>query len=549
MASSNPITEEICPGGKGRITQLLSARFPNSHYAQTVAFDLVISGELPVSEFVPCFVHGRADVLPERRQAVFIDVERRALYAAIWHAGLQREVTLSSKAGLIDGPCRLSIVFAVSTILGAYSLFVDGSLAAEFVEQPGDVAGGLLVSTDFYEIVREPGLEIANLRCFGEYSTPALLDGASHEAGRELIAHGGDESHFSCIDLEKQVNLSWYGGKENLTFCCFTHNKRGLDVGFLPILGAEIKDSRLPLAKIAEERRRVKDIINKGEEESVCHGCPRLQKAVWPVNQENRFITITVNSWTACNLRCEYCFTIDTGTPFIAKPSYDLLTMFRDLSEQGKFEAGASVGWGGGDVTVLQGFEEASAFLTEAGVAQLVNTNAITFSPAIAGGLARGLMDVQVSVDAGTRELYEAIKGRDHLDAVWRNLTRYHKIAQDAPRQGKTRLPYPIVAKYIIYHNNCEDSEILEFVRRCRQHGMRFLTISAKQGELLPNGRNGHLSLRPDDPADSEERILRGVALMRREAMSSQIGTTLWTFSPAQERLIERYEYDIAVRD
>jgi pyruvate-formate lyase-activating enzyme len=504
-----------------------SVPLPRSRHAQTVSFDLTVSKELPAIDWVPVFVHGRSDYVGARRQAVFIDVRRRALYATVWHSGLRREVILCTKDNVLSEAGPIHVLFSVSTILGIYSLFVDGQLAAQIVEPPGEVSGGNLVEMDCYELLNEPGLSIANLSAYGEYVTPGVRR----------------PEHFSCLDLEKQVNLSWSGGKENLTFCCFMHNRRGVDVGFLPILGVEIEGSKLPLGRIAAERQRIKDVINHGEEETACHGCPRLQHAVWPENPENKLITVTVNSWTACNLRCEYCFTIDAGTPFIAKPSYNLLEMFRNLAEEGKFEAGASVTWGGGDVTVLVGFEEASAFLTETGISQLVNTNAITFSPAIAAGLARGLMDVQVSIDAGTRALYDAVKGRDHLDAVWRNVERYHKISMEVKERGATRLPYPIVAKYIIYHNNCEPAELLEFMRRCRLHGMRFIVISAKQGELMPNGRNGHLSLQPD--AGAEERILRGVALLRSEAAKSQIRSALYTFSPAQERLIDQYEHEI----
>jgi pyruvate-formate lyase-activating enzyme len=501
---------------------------PHSRNAQTVSFDLEIETDLPPVEWIPVFIHGRADSTVARRQAVFIDVKRQALYATIWHPRLGREIILPSKEGSLSDKRTYRVCFAVSTILGAYSLFLDGELAAQVIESPGDVAGGSLIGAGSYELLNAPGLSISNLETFGEYVAPGV-----ERAQR-----------FSCTDLETQVNLDWFGGGEKMTFCGFMHHKDGRDLGFLPITGVEIEDSRLPLEAIGAERNKIKALINRGEKETVCHGCPRLVFAPWQENIDNKLRTITVNSWTACNLRCEYCFTIDKGTPFIARATYDLLAMFRDLHENGKFDRGASVNWGGGDVTVLVGFEEASSFLTDIGVGQLVNTNAITYSRAIAAGLERGLMGVQVSIDAGSRSLYEAIKGRDHLETVWKNIDRYHRIAKDVKVQGPIRLPYPVVVKYIIYHNNCQPEEILEFTRRCRQHGMRFLTVSAKQGELFPNGRNGHLAMRPD--AGAEERILRGVALMRDDATKSQIRTALYTFSPAQERLINQYQSEIA---
>jgi molybdenum cofactor biosynthesis enzyme MoaA len=511
-----------------------------SSFAQSVAFDLVINGKLPDVDFVDVFAHGDPAAVSERRQAVFIDVKHNRLYAAIWHAGLDQEIILTSPVGSLPSDGRCSVLFSVSTILGAYSLFVDDEPVSEIIEEPGNIAGGPLVSADRYHLLRDPGLWIENFRAFPQYLRASQLPRLSDANASELVEDNSEPS-FSCIDLERQINLSW-SPHADMTFCCFAHNKRGVDVGFLPVTGARIKDSKLPLDHIAAERERIKDIINQGEKETVCHGCPRLQRDTWPSNRQNQLITLTVNSWTACNLRCEYCYTIDPTVPFRATPPYDLMTMFRDLVARRTLAPGAAVGWGGGDVTVLVGFEEASTFLTECGIAQLVNTNAITFSPAIAKGLASGLMDVQVSVDAGTRELYQAIKGRDHLGSVWANLERYHRISLGI-EHSTTRMPYPVIVKYIIYHNNCDERELQEFMRRCRQHGMRYVIISAKQGELLPNGRNADLRLEPTP--DDEERILRGTALLRHSASMSQVRTSLWTFSPAQERRIQSYEDEL----
>src|ERR1700692_4444861 len=84
---------------------------PESCHAQTMAFDLVISGELPAGQFLTCFVHGRVDVVHERRQAVFIDVHNQGIYTTIWHNDLQREIILWSKLGYSVIPRKISIVF------------------------------------------------------------------------------------------------------------------------------------------------------------------------------------------------------------------------------------------------------------------------------------------------------------------------------------------------------------------------------------------------------------------------------------------------------
>jgi sulfatase maturation enzyme AslB (radical SAM superfamily) len=132
----------------------------------------------------------------------------------------------------------------------------------------------------------------------------------------------------------------------------------------------------------------------------------------------------------------------------------------------------------------------------EHGIHQHVNTNAVLFSEEIENGLKRKAMVVQVSVDAGTRETYKKIKGRDAFETVWNNISKYSRAGD-------------VIGKYIIYDNNASAEDVRGFIDLCRINSVASVILSPEQQ-------------RNNAGAYSDE-TLRNVALMIHEARNAGV--------------------------
>lgn len=97
---------------------------------------------------------------------------------------------------------------------------------------------------------------------------------------------------------------------------------------------------------------------------------------------------------------------------------------------------------GGGEPSILPGFEDAAQWITKHGYWQNVHTNALIYSPAIGRMLRRDQGEINISLDSSSPEIYRNVKGINGFARVVDSLKKY---VADA------RSPAQIVLKYIIY--------------------------------------------------------------------------------------------------
>lgn len=271
--------------------------------------------------------------------------------------------------------------------------------------------------------------------------------------------------YFSCKWIESGLVLDL----SELKFCCIPHSNN--TKGFVPI--CKYEGGAIPAERIREERRKLIALNNREGVDSPCKGCHYLEKKEWTRPEGGgRFDRIEISSFSLCNLRCTYCYTVlheDWGLPAVA---YDLLPVFRDMVDNGLLARGAKVEWGGGEPTILKDFSETARLLMQHDVWQRIFTNAIRYSDDIEEGLRQGKVAVVTSVDAGDRETYEKIKGRDRFEIVWRNLARY------AATGGE------VEAKYILRRGNSDPANVRRFVDKCVEAGIRTVTLTPDLEEI-----------------------------------------------------------------
>jgi molybdenum cofactor biosynthesis enzyme MoaA len=269
--------------------------------------------------------------------------------------------------------------------------------------------------------------------------------------------------YLSCKWIESRVVLDL----DRLRFCCIPHSG---NKGYVKI--CDYTGGPLPVEEIREARRRLTEQNNDPAADSECKGCHFLEKRDWDAERPKAmFDAVYVSHFSMCNLRCRYCYVYLREGDLI-NIGYNILPLFQGMIADGHLEPGSYVEWGGGEPTILREFPEVQALLRERGCRQQVSTSGVRFSPEIEQGLLEGSMQAVTSVDAGTRESYQEVKGRDAFEKVWENVTRYARTGGD------------MTVKYILRSNNSSERNVREFVRKLAESGARKLVITPDQWEI-----------------------------------------------------------------
>ncbi len=272
-------------------------------------------------------------------------------------------------------------------------------------------------------------------------------------------------AYFSCEWIEYRGVLDVL----ELKFCCIPHSAG--TKGFVPI--CKFDGGKLPVEEILRERKKLRELNNQDGVDSPCKGCHWLRKHDWKaLDGHSIFSQIDISNFTACNLRCNYCYTFlhqDWGLP---KYGYELIPIFEDLIENGHLQNGSQIDWGGGEPTILKEFPRLQEMLLEKGFHQRIFTNAVIFSKEIEEGLTQKKVSIVTSVDAGNPETYREIKGRDAFDSVWKHVSRYVQTGGD------------VTVKYILRDGNSDRENVKQFIEKCKEIRVPAVSITPDIEEL-----------------------------------------------------------------
>jgi molybdenum cofactor biosynthesis enzyme MoaA len=316
--------------------------------------------------------------------------------------------------------------------------------------------------------------------------------------------------YTSCEWIESKLVLE----QRQLKFCCIGHSG---SKGYVPI--CDYEGGALPADEIRAARARL-IAANNGPGDSPCKGCHFLQKKDWAAARRSQALIekVYVSNFSICNLQCRYCFVyLEEFTPTSNVAGYPLLPVFQELLAKGYLAADGEVEWGGGEPTIVKNFAEIMRLLMERGHRQQVHTSSVKFSPELEEGLRLGMVKSVTSVDAGTRETYEEVKGRDRFEVVWQNVEKYARTGGD------------MTVKYILRHNNSDERNIRAFMARCHAAGVRNVVLTPDFREIAQQ--------------QVSEETIYGFALMVQEAERHGIPVLIRDeyLSPEQMRMVMRY--------
>ena len=259
---------------------------------------------------------------------------------------------------------------------------------------------------------------------------------------------------WSCWDIENSLFL----GDSEIRICCkrfFVGNEKKGDVVLAKLNDSLTTDEVFQV--FCNEKKRLKMELNQGEKKE-CIGCPYLHFDEW--EESNHINKLSFEYHSVCNLRCVYCSEKYYGGK---KAVYDVKGLIDTLIANNMLDECESIVWGGGEPTLDKDFSTMLNTLSRKCIKmkQHVITNASFFSEAVAKLLKENRITMITSIDAGTRQNYQNIRGNDFFYKVLSNLKLYADCNSDN-----------MIIKYIILNSNCSLQELQSFVKEIRNFGL-----------------------------------------------------------------------------
>ncbi len=262
--------------------------------------------------------------------------------------------------------------------------------------------------------------------------------------------------YVSCNYLQSGIN---FYPNDTIKVCCFSADA-----------AVDVCSTRAPLEQIGDallrKRRAMLEDFNSGNVYACCQKCPNLVRADWP-EAPTQIRRVTLNHFMFCNLKCTHCgYLADVEAGRLVDTSDErVLQIVKQLKAQGLIAENALFDVGGGEPSVAPGLLPIVAYCMEKRHPMHINSNGAKFSEPFVDGLRQGLIHLTLTPDAGSREVYRSIKGRDAFKHTWDNIKKYH----DASSSN-------IKVKFILQPANRDDVE--NMVAMCVASGVREVIVS-----------------------------------------------------------------------
>ena len=221
---------------------------------------------------------------------------------------------------------------------------------------------------------------------------------------------GYHKEFYSCYYVQK--GICFYFNNKVHTCCYYGYIKENGTI-------CDVNDSHLE-RKIRTKRRELFAAHRRGVSLG-CMDCPCFKKDQW--QQSDRIQHVVLNHFVSCNLNCVHCGYMKMDVKDTKHEH--VLRAIKELFDSGGIRAGASFDIGGGEPSIQRGLDPIIEFILLKGSSIHINTNGTHYVDLYARGCLNGVISLTLTPDAGSRDVYLAIKGADYCAQVWQNIAHY----------------------------------------------------------------------------------------------------------------------------
>lgn len=220
--------------------------------------------------------------------------------------------------------------------------------------------------------------------------------------------------YLSCDLIEHGLDFA----QDSINFCCRTTKEGG---GFKKLID-DYHGDFLDLQMFFALKRQYRNKMKSGEGIPECKNCIYLEEKDY--DDEDYIASINFNHGINCNAKCTYC-QLTQGYKTNAE-EYDVFPVIKQLADEGYLRRGGQITVAGGEPTIYKNFDKLIKLFIDRKLSPVrILTNGIKYSEIIAEGLQKDIVNIMISVDSGSREMFQKIKGVDAFDRVWNNISLY----------------------------------------------------------------------------------------------------------------------------
>lgn len=241
--------------------------------------------------------------------------------------------------------------------------------------------------------------------------------------------------------------------------------------------------------EVFEQKRTLVQNMRNGDIPPFCKGCHWIEEfdenspEQFESDLDNYIDMIWIGHFNECNANCIYCFSYQEILEKRTTKPYNIFPLFKELLNKKIYNLEkapeAHVSFAMGEPTILKKFEDIiKLFAKNKNKNFAVYTNGIKLSKMIEKLLAKKEIEINVviSLDAGSREVFKKVKKVDKFKDVCKNIKRYANAA-------KLSKPRNLGIKYIIIPNvNDTKEEIDKWFNLCvYELGVRYLIADIEE--------------------------------------------------------------------
>ena len=278
------------------------------------------------------------------------------------------------------------------------------------------------------------------------------------------------EEYISCNIIEHGFDAQI----ESINLCCRISKE---SLGSKVIIFPDYKGEKINWDTFFRITNKLRNIQRQGDTVPQCKGCIYLKKQKW--ENENYINTININNWIKCNASCIYCDRKES----LHKKEYKIYPVIKDLIKNNYLRTPADITIAGGEPTITSDFDKTLKLLIKNNISTVrVLTNAIKYNKYIEKGLKKGLVNILISTDSGSRETYKRIKLTDKHSVVWKNIKKYAKVQKEDSL---------VKTKYIIIPGiNNSKKELSAFIEHNFDAGIKYTCIDLEISFFIRENQN-----------------------------------------------------------
>lgn len=266
------------------------------------------------------------------------------------------------------------------------------------------------------------------------------------------------KKYVSCDLIEHGLDFF----TDSINFCC---RIPPTDKGYKKIL-ENYYGEKIDWKNFFKIKRAYRNQMKKGQIIPECKGCVYLQEKEW--DNEDYISFINFNNWTICNEHCVYCWLNDEDKPH--QKQYNVYPAIKDMAEKGYLRKGGHITIAGGEPCVAPEFNDLISLFLDYDLKPIrVLTNASVYSEVVKNAIARGNLNIVVSVDSGTKETFMSVKRRDFYDKVWENISAYASVQ---PQEDRVKTKFIVIPEL-----NDTKEEIDAWIAKSIESGVKHLAI------------------------------------------------------------------------